>query len=84
LAVWCLRANDREGHEERFSTSSGRFIVVPEFATPDDLRAQIEERLTTIAAEDLAPWCKLGNVVFRATQVSDDGSRSARSRAGTR
>lgn len=75
LAVWCLRANDREGHEESFLSELRTFHVVPEFTTPDDLRAQIEERLKAIAAEDLAPWCKLGNVVFRATEVSDDGSR---------
>lgn len=36
---------------------------------------QIGERLKAIAAEDLAPWCKLGNAVFQATEVSDDGSR---------
>lgn len=75
LAIWCLRANDREGHEESFLNEIRTFHVVPEFVTPDDLRAQIEDRLKTIAAEDLAPWCKLGHVVFRATEVSDDGNR---------
>ncbi len=75
LAIWCLRANDREGHEESFLNEVRTFHVVPEFVTPDDFRAQIEDRLKTIAAEDLAPWCKLGNVVFRATEVSDDGNR---------
>jgi hypothetical protein len=75
LAVWCLRANDREGHEESFLGELRTFHIVPEFTTPDDLRAQIEERLKAIAAEDLAPWCKLGNVVFRATEVTDDGRR---------
>jgi hypothetical protein len=34
---------------------------------------QAEERLKAIAAEDLAPWCKLGNVVFRASEVADGG-----------
>jgi hypothetical protein len=27
-----------------------------------------------IAAEDLAPWCKLGNLVFRAAEVEDRGT----------
>jgi hypothetical protein len=31
-------------------------------ASPDDLRAHIEDRLTVIAAEELAPWCNLGTV----------------------
>jgi len=29
--------------------------------------------MRAIAAEDLAPWCKLGNVVFRAMEVEDRG-----------
>jgi hypothetical protein len=34
-------------------------------ASPDDLRAHIEDRLTVIAAEELGPWCNLGTVMFR-------------------
>lgn len=74
MAVWCLKANDREGHEESFLNEVRVFHVVPPFLTPDELRVQIEDRLKAIAAEDLAPWCKLGNIVLRATEVSDDGS----------
>jgi len=73
MAVWCLRADDREGHEQSFLDEIRTFHVVSEFTSPDDLRAQIEDRLKAIAAEDLAPWCKLGAVVFRATEVSDGG-----------
>lgn len=73
IASWCLRADDREGHEQAFLEEIRTFHVVPEFTSPDDLRAQIEDRLRAIAAEDLAPWCKLGNVVFRAAEVSDAG-----------
>lgn len=73
IAVWCLDLQDREGHEESFLNEVREFRVVPAFSSPDDLRAQIEERLRTIAAEDLAPWCKLGNLVFRASEVADSG-----------
>jgi len=76
IAPWCLRADDREGPEQSFLDEIRTFHVVPEFAEPDDLRAQIEDRLKAIAAEDLAPWCKLGNVVFRAAEVSDSGSET--------
>lgn len=75
LAVWCLNAADREGHEESFLNEARAFHTVPAFATPGDLRAQVEDRLKAIAAEDLAPWCKLGNILFRATEVGDDGNR---------
>jgi hypothetical protein len=75
IAAWSLKANDREGHEESFLTEIRTFHVVPDFLTPDDLRVQVQDRLKAVAAEDLAPWCKLGNIVFRATEVQDDGSQ---------
>jgi len=73
IAVWCLDAHDREGHEESFLNEVRVFHVVPPFSSPADLQTQIEERLRGIAAEDLAPWCKLGDVVFRASEVADGG-----------
>jgi Domain of unknown function (DUF4062) len=75
IAVWCLDAQDREGHEESLLDEVRSFHVVPTFSSPDDLRAQIEERLRALSAEDLAPWCKLGNVVFRASEVADGGEQ---------
>jgi|GEM_PF-724658 len=73
IAAWCLKANDREGHEESFLNEIRTFHVVPDFLMPDDLRVQVEDRLKKIAAEDLAPWCKLDNIVFRASEVGDGG-----------
>jgi hypothetical protein len=75
VAVWCLKAADREGHQESFLSEVRTFHVVPDFTTPDDLRVQVEDRLKAIAAEDLAPWCKLGNILFRATEVADNGTQ---------
>jgi hypothetical protein len=73
IAAWCSKTNDREGHEQAFLDEIRTFHVVPTFQSPDDLRAQIEDRLRAIAAEDLAPWCKLGSIVFRASEVADGG-----------
>ena len=75
IAAWSLKTKDREGHEESFLSEVRTFHVVPDFLTPDDLRIQVEDRLKAIAAEDLAPWCKLGSVIFRATEVGDDGNQ---------
>src|SRR6266446_1750963 len=69
IAVWTLKADDREGHEQAFLEEIRTFHVAPEFSSPEDLQEQIGARLRAIAAEDLAPWCKLGNVAFRATEV---------------
>lgn len=73
MAIWTSTAPDREGHEQAFLDEVRTFHVVPEFRSVADLQQQIEERMKTIAAEDLAPWCKLGNAVFRSTEVEDRG-----------
>ena len=73
IAVWTSAAPDREGHQQAFLDEVRTFHVVPEFRTIADLQRQIEDRIRAIAAEDLAPWCKLGNTVFRATEVEDRG-----------
>jgi hypothetical protein len=73
LALWALRSNDREGHAQSFLDELRVFYVVPNFDTPEDLKSQVQERLRAMAAEDLTPWCKLGNIIFRATEVSDVG-----------
>ena len=73
MAVWTLDTNEREGPQQSFLDEVRTFHVAPGFGSADDLRRQVEERMRAIAAEDLAPWCKLGNVVFRATEIEDRG-----------
>jgi hypothetical protein len=73
MAIWTSPATDREGHEQAFLDEVRTFHVVPEFRSVDDLQRQVGERMRAIAAEDLAPWCKLGNVVFRSIEVDDRG-----------
>jgi hypothetical protein len=73
IAVWACRTNNREGHEQSFLEEVRTFHVAPEFSSPADLQRQVEERLRTVAAEDLSPWCKLHNFVFRAAEITDAG-----------
>jgi hypothetical protein len=70
IAVWTTGSNDREGPQQSFLDEVRTFHVVPEYESAGDLSRQIEERLRSIAAEDLAPWVKLGNLVFRAQEVA--------------
>ena len=74
IAVWTSAAADREGHEQSFLDEVRTFHVVPAFRTVADLQRQVEERMSAIAAEDLSPWCKFGNSVFRAIEVEDHGA----------
>jgi hypothetical protein len=73
MAVWTLATDEREGPQQSFLDEVRTFYVAPSFSTADDLRRQVEDRLKVIASEDLAPWCKLGNAVFRAAEVEDRG-----------
>jgi len=43
--------------------------VTGSFSGPGDLPGKVEKRLRETAAEDLAPWVKLGDVIVRATHV---------------
>jgi hypothetical protein len=73
IAIWAMAAPDREGHQQSFLDDARVFHVVPEVQSIEVLKRQITERLRAIAAEDLAPWCKLGNIIFRSYEVEADG-----------
>jgi hypothetical protein len=75
IAVWTRTGNDREGPQQSFLEEVRVFHTVPSFTNPEDLAQQIELRLRTIAAEDLAPWSKLGHIIFRATEVTHNRER---------
>ena len=74
MAVWALATQRREGPQQSFLDEVRAFHVVPAFRSPADLERQVGERLRGIAAEDLAPWTKLGSIVFRATKVVHAGN----------
>lgn len=75
--VWALDAPEREGPQQAFLDEAREFHVAPAFGFPADLQRQVGERLRGIAAEDLAPWTKLGCILFRASEVTHDGNRIA-------
>jgi Domain of unknown function (DUF4062) len=73
IAMWAADTNEREGQEHSFLDEVRTFHVVPPYRSVSDLEIQVGQRLRSIAAEDLAPWCKLGQIVFRASEVDDHG-----------
>ena len=77
MAVWALRTQEREGPQQSFLGEARTYYVVPAFRSPAELCQQVGERLRTIAAEDLAPWSKLGSIVFRAKEVTHEGQEIA-------
>ena len=77
VAVWALDTPEREGPQQAFLDEVRAFHVAPAFGSPGDLQRQVSERLRGIAAEDLAPWTKLGGILFRASEVTHEGNRIA-------
>jgi hypothetical protein len=43
------------------------------WSDPADLDRRVQRRLADLAAEDLAPWVRVGRAVFRATEIVNDG-----------
>jgi hypothetical protein len=75
VAVWAKDIDDREGPAESFLQEVRAFHTTGTFRTTDELAGDVERRVRRIAAEDLAPWVKLGPVVFRARTILDARDR---------
>jgi len=62
-----------DGHQQDFLEDVRVFHTTGSYGSPDDLAQRVERRLRVIAAESIAPWVKVGNAIFQATSVQDDG-----------
>lgn len=69
LAVWAQRDVEREGPQQSFLEEVRAFNVTGEFGDEADLAGEVQQRLSTIAAEELSPWVKLGQLIFRASEI---------------
>lgn len=72
ISVWVLEVDDREGHQQSFVDEVRTFYVTETVSSPERLAERVAARLRKLAAEDVAPWVKLGSLVFRATSVVDN------------
>lgn len=75
ISFWARSsAERREGHARRFLAEVQVLHVTGNFEGADDLAGRVERRLREIAAEDLAPWVKLEDVIIRASRVGVDSN----------
>jgi Domain of unknown function (DUF4062) len=76
ISVWVQDGSaDRQGDARDFISDVQVFHTTGPFTDTEDLVRRVRARLVEIAAEDLAPWVKLGVVVFRADRVTDRGGQ---------
>jgi hypothetical protein len=67
--------DDLVGDQATFLDEIQQFHVAGRYRDADDLHARIADALRWIAAEDLAPWCKVGDAVFRARRIREDSNK---------
>lgn len=74
ISFWARDSqSDRSGHARNFLAEVRVFHVTGSFAGADDLPVRVLRRLTEMAADDIAPWVKLGELVIRAERIRDSG-----------
>jgi hypothetical protein len=72
----------REGHLTRFIDRIQFYVTSESYSDIDDLARRVRRRLHDLANEELSPWVKLGDLVFRADEVDDrEHSITIRTRA---
>jgi hypothetical protein len=52
------------------------FHTTEDYVATEDLAERVERRLHKLAAEALSPWVKVGDLVFRADVIEDNGSEA--------
>ncbi|MDX6254232.1 MAG: hypothetical protein QOJ11_566 [Frankiales bacterium] len=77
VSVWVHAGEERQGDQLSFVNEVRQFHTTGNYTNTADLVARVTARLGKMAAEDLSPWCKLGNAIFRAHSVVDDGKTIA-------
>ncbi len=76
VSVWSREpSHGRQGNARDFLAEVQVFNTTGRFRETDDLLAAVQRRLGEIAADDEAPWVKLGEAVFRVERIRDEGAR---------
>jgi uncharacterized protein DUF4062 len=76
ISVWLAADDrDRQGHAVDFVQEIEVFHTTGRFTNPTDLADRITQRMAELAADDEAPWVKVGDAVFRASLIRDVGDR---------
>lgn len=74
IAVWVDQHADMQGDQISFRDEVRLFHTTGSYVDSDSLAADVINRLRDLGTADLAPWVKLGDLVFRADAVTNDGN----------
>lgn len=73
IAVWVRHGEEHQGDQRELINEIRTFHTTGSFGGPQDLALGVRARLERIAAEECSPWTKLGDVIFRAQSIRNDG-----------
>jgi len=74
IAIWSADdGSARQGDARDFLAEVRTFHTVGTWTDPEQLPASVVTRMRELAAEADSPWIKLGDLVFRADAIVDDG-----------
>lgn len=74
LLVGGTSGTPADGRQQDFIGGLRNVLTTAPWTSATDVRAVVERRLREIAAEDLAPWVRLGDVLMRASTIIIDGN----------
>ncbi|WP_338887194.1 DUF4062 domain-containing protein [Rhodococcus sovatensis] len=73
LCLFVQEGGDMDGHQRDLVQSARNLYTTSAWSEPDDLRKRVHRRLQDLAAEELAPWVRVGRAVFRSREITNDG-----------
>ena len=66
-------SGEMDGPQRDLIQSARSLYTTSPWNSPADLGQRVRRRLEELAAEELAPWVRLGRTLFRAREITNDG-----------
>ncbi|WP_336028595.1 DUF4062 domain-containing protein [Geodermatophilus sp. FMUSA9-8] len=66
-------AGEMDGSQRDLIQSARNLYTTSPWSGPADLGRRVRRRLEELAAEELAPWVRVGRTLFRAREIVNDG-----------
>nr|WP_281370009.1 DUF4062 domain-containing protein [Naumannella cuiyingiana] len=64
---------EMDGAQRDLVQGARNLYTTSPWSDPDDLGRRVRRRLEELAAEELAPWVRVGRTLFRAREITNDG-----------
>lgn len=74
LCLFVGGSGDMDGPQRDLVDSARNLYTTSPWSDAADLERRVQRRLEELAAEDLAPWVRVGQAIFRATEIFNDGT----------